>query len=154
MLVGEDATLEQLRWHIGRADVLHLACHAQFRTDNPRFSALHLLDGALTAEAAESMPLKPGICVLSACETGLADYGEADDMVGLVRSFMAGGAARVVASLWPVDDAVTVDVMGAFYTALRSGQPCAAALQQAQATVRARHPHPFYWSAFSLYGGW
>lgn len=153
-LVGENATLEQLRWHIGQADVLHLACHAQFRTDNPRFSALHLLDGALTAEAAESLPLRPGICVLSACETGLAEYGEADDMVGLVRSFMAGGAARVLASLWPVDDAVTVDFMAAFYAALRAGQPCAAALQQAQAALRATHPHPFYWSAFSLYGGW
>ena len=111
-------------------------------------------DTRFHAEAAESLPLKPGICVLSACETGLAEYGDADDMVGLVRSFMAGGAARVLASLWPVDDAVTVEVMTAFYTALSAGRPCAEALQQAQAAVRARHPHPFYWSAFSLYGGW
>ena len=34
----------------GGADVIHLACHAQFRSDNPMFSALHLADGALTVE--------------------------------------------------------------------------------------------------------
>ena len=154
VLAGEDATLEQLRRHVGAADVLHLACHAQFRTDNPRFSALHLLDGALTAEAAEALPLQAGICVLSACETALAEYGDADDMVGLVRSFMVGGAARVLASLWPIDDAVTAEYMAHFYGALRGGATPSAAVQRAQAAVRERHPHPFYWSAFTLYGGW
>ncbi len=153
-LIGADATLERLRQHIGEAEVVHLACHAQFRSDNPRFSALHLLDGALTAEATESLPLKAGVVVLSACETGLADYGEADDMVGLVRSFMVGGAARVLASLWPIDDAVTADFMAQFYRALRAGAAPAAAVQRAQAELRARHAHPYYWSAFTLYGGW
>jgi tetratricopeptide (TPR) repeat protein len=154
VLIGGDATLAQVRAHLGEADVLHLACHAQFRSDNPRFSALHLVDGALTAEATEALPLRAGICVLSACETGLSDYGEADDMVGLVRAFMTGGAARVLASLWPVDDAVTAGYMKAFYCAMRAGAPAAAAVQQAQQAVREAHPHPFYWSAFALYGGW
>jgi CHAT domain-containing protein len=71
-----------------------------------------------------------------------------------VRSFMVGGAARVLASLWPIDDAVTADFMAQFYRALRAGAAPAAAVQRAQAELRARHAHPYYWSAFTLYGGW
>ena len=136
------------------ADVVHLACHARFRTDNPVFSALHLHDGPLTAGLAESLELRAGIVVLSACETGLAEQGSGDEMVGLVRAFLVAGAARVLASLWPVDDAVTAVFMASFYGALGRGQTPAAALQQAQAQLRQQHPHPFHWAAFMLHGGW
>ena len=152
--VGAQATLATLRSHAGSADVIHLACHGQFRSDNPMFSALHLHDGLLTVEAAESLGLRPGIVVLSACETGLAELGSGDEMVGLVRAFLVAGAARVLASLWPVDDAVTASFMASFYAALCRGQAPAAALQRAQIDVMQTHPHPFYWAAFTLHGGW
>ncbi len=47
--MGEDATTAAVRSLAPEADVLHLACHGQFRPDNPMFSALHLADGWLTA---------------------------------------------------------------------------------------------------------
>ena len=134
--------------------MLHLACHAQFRSDNPRFSALHLHDGALTVDRAESLALRPGIVVLSACETALADSGGADEMVGLVRAFLVAGAARVLASHWPVDDQVTSQFMSAFYEGVVRGEGTATSLQQAQAQLMSEHSHPYFWSAFSLYGGW
>ena len=152
--VGEQATLAAVREHAGRADVIHFACHAHFRGDNPMFSALQLHDGALTVEAAEALRLKPGIVVLSACETGLAEHRSGDEMVGLVRAFLVAGAARVLASLWTVDDAVTAAFMAAFYRALCLGQAPAEALRAAQNELMQQHPHPFYWSAFTLHGGW
>ena len=153
--VGEAATLENLRAHAEHADVIHLACHAQFRTDNPVFSALHLHDGALTAEAAESLRLPGALVVLSACETALHDSaGGGDEMFGLARAFLVAGASRVMASLWPVDDALTAELMSEFYGGLRRGQPPAAALRLAQLAARRRQAHPFYWAAFSLIGGW
>jgi CHAT domain-containing protein len=152
--VGEQATLAALREHAVGADVLHLACHAQFRSDNPRFSALYLHDGTLSAEQAEQLELGPCTVVLSACESGLADHASGDEMVGLVRAFMVAGAARVVASLWPVDDAVTLGFMTHFYTALGRAPSPAAALREAQAAVMREHPHPYHWGAFTLYGGW
>ena len=152
--VGAQASLATLQAHAATADVLHLACHAQFRSDNPMFSALHLADAPLTVELAESLSLQPGIVVLSACETGLAEFGSGDEMVGLVRAFMVAGAARVLASLWPVDDAVTAQFMACFYGALCAGHEPAAALRAAQADVMRLHPHPFYWAAFTLHGGW
>ena len=156
--VGEAATLENLRAHAGDADVIHFACHAQFRTDSPVFSALHLHDGALTAEVAESLHMPGALVVLSACETALHDGGgegsSGDEMFGLTRAFLLAGAARVMAALWPVHDAATADLMSDFYGGLRRGQAPAAALRQAQLKERGRRGHPFFWASFSLMGGW
>jgi tetratricopeptide (TPR) repeat protein len=152
--VGAQATIETLVTHAGSADMIHLACHAQFRSDNPMFSALQLHDGALTVERIEALKLRSGMVVLSACETGLAELGSGDEMVGLVRAFLVAGAARVLASLWPVDDEVTALFMTSFYAALCCGQAPAAALRLAQNDVMRQHPHPFYWAAFVLHGGW
>jgi CHAT domain-containing protein len=152
--IDADATLANLRALAPQADVIHFACHAQFRADNPMFSALHLHDGALTVEAAESLGLNRSTVVLSACETALADQGCGDEMVGLVRAFLVAGAARVVASLWPVDDRITAEFMTHFYAALAQDRAPAAALREAQIIVRRKHLHPYYWAAFTLFGGW
>jgi tetratricopeptide (TPR) repeat protein len=153
-LIDEAATLEALRTEAPTADVLHLACHAQFRSDNPLFSALHLRDGAVTAEWLQGLSLNQAVVVLSACETGLAEQGQGDEMVGLVRAFLVAGASRVVAALWPVDDAVTEAFMGTFYRELVAGALSASALQRAQSSVMQAHPHPYYWAGFVLQGGW
>ncbi len=153
-LVDADATLAALRSQAGAADVIHLACHAQFRSDNPMFSALHLHDGAVTAEWLAGLKLRAAVVVLSACETGLAEQAQGDEQVGLVRGFLVAGAARVLATLWPVDDAVTARFMAAFYAAMSGGAGCASALQQAQTEVMRDHPHPCYWAGFALNGGW
>lgn len=138
----------------GPIDLLHLACHARFRQDSPMFSALQLADGPLTAEAIEAMPLGARLVVLSACETGLAGALGGDELVGLVRAFMLAGAERVVASLWPVDDAVSAGLMYHFYQSVAAGHGLAPALRQAQCAVMRAHPHPFFWAAHTVHGGW
>lgn len=152
-LVGDRATTGALLEAAGRADLLHLACHAHFRGDSPRFSALELRDGPLTAERIEQLSLRPGLVVLSACETAVADETR-DEMLGLARAFLVAGASRVLASLWSVDDAVTLAFMRAFYPALVAGAEPGEALRQAQQAIRREHPHPFHWAAFALVGGW
>lgn len=155
VLVDDAATPQALRRAAAGVDLLHLACHAQFRGDNARFSALHLHGAALTADEAETLPLDGGpLVVLSACETGLAEAGPVDEMVGLVRAFLRAGATGVLASLWPVDDAVTARFMADFHGALAAGQTPATALRGAQAALRTAFPHPFFWAPFTLYGGW
>jgi CHAT domain-containing protein len=152
--VGAQATRANLQAHACHADILHLACHAQFRSDNPRFSALHLHDGPLAVDAAELLGLRACTVVLSACETGLSEAGVGDESMGLVRGFLVAGAARVVASLWPVDDAVTEAFMSRWYGALAAGHGPAAALQAAQLSTRRQEAHPYFWAAFVLHGGW
>ena len=154
VLIGTEANAASLRAACTDADVLHLACHAEFRSDNPMFSALQLADGPFTVQDAETLQLRQGIVVLSACETGVAAYSRGDEMIGLVRAFLLAGASRVVASMWPVDDAVTLRFMAAFYRSLRGGNAPSVALRAAQLDLMHTHPHPFHWAAFTLYGGW
>ena len=154
VLIGDEANAVALRAACADADVLHLASHAEFRSDNPMFSALQLADGPFTVQDAETLQLRRGIVVLSACETGVAVYSRGDEMIGLVRAFLVAGASRVVASMWPVDDAVTLRFMAAFYRSLRGGNAPSVALRAAQLDLMHTHPHPFHWAAFTLYGGW
>jgi CHAT domain-containing protein/tetratricopeptide (TPR) repeat protein len=153
VFVGEQATLAAVQRDSGNASVVHLACHAQFRSDNPMFTALHLYDGALTVELAETLCLRPGLVVLSGCETGLSELGCGDEMVGLVRAFLVAGTSRVLATSWPIDDLHAARFMANFYGACRRGLAPAAALRQAQTEAMKDDPHPFYWAAYSLYGG-
>jgi CHAT domain-containing protein len=92
--------------------------------------------------------------VLSACETALSAAGSGDEMFGLTRAFLVAGASRVLAALWPVDDATTAELMFDFYSGLRRGQPPGAALRLAQLAARERRAHPFYWASFALMGRW
>ncbi len=154
LLIDEHATVANLRRYSGEVHVLHLACHAHFRSDNPMFSALELADQSFAAIDAETLNLRSAIVTLSGCETGIAQYQRGDEMFGLVRAFLVAGASRIVASLWAVDDATTKRFMGIFYQALKSGAKPASALREAQCTVMKTHPHPFHWAAFVLYGGW
>lgn len=153
-LVGECATLAALRSGAAQTDLLHLACHAQFRADNPRFSALHLHDQVLSADEAESLPLAGCTVVLSACDTAVADAAAGNEMAGLARAFLVAGAARVVATLWPVNDRMAADFMAEFYPRLRAGAGTAAAVRDAQAALRQQHAHPAHWAPFTVCGGW
>jgi CHAT domain-containing protein len=154
-LLADQATLAALQGAAPGADVLHLACHGQFRPDNPLFSALRLSDRWLTVREASRLDLRHcGLVVLSACETGLSALAPGDDLIGLARGFFSAGAPSLVVSLWTVDDETTAQLMSHFYARLRAGDGPAAALQSAQRRLLAQNPHPFFWSPFVLLGRW
>jgi CHAT domain-containing protein/tetratricopeptide (TPR) repeat protein len=154
LLLDDQATLAALRAQSASADVLHLACHGQFRPDNPLFSSLRLADDWLTVRDAYSLELNCGLVVLSACETGTSAVAPGDELIGLARGFFSAGAPSLVVSLWTVDDASTAALMTSFYTRLRAGDRPAAALRHAQCEILRDHPHPFFWSPFVLLGRW
>ncbi len=135
-----------------RPDVLHLACHGQFRADSPLFSALALADGPLALHDIQSLPAPRAAVVLSACETAQSHVAPGDEMLGLARGFLLAGAPRVLATLWAVEDAATARLMAGFYRAWRTGAQPAQALRQAQLALRAEQPHPYYWAPTVLYG--
>lgn len=150
--VGSDATLSALRSEAAQADLLHLACHGEFRADSPLFSALHLHDGTLTALDAETLPLAASLVVLSGCETALADTARDDEAVGLVRAFLIAGARRVLGGLWRIDDAATARWMSAFHAALAAGAAPAQAMRAVQRRFIAEGAHPYVWAPFVLHG--
>ncbi len=151
-LLDEQATLEALRTQAPDADVLHLACHGQFRPDNPLFSSLRLGDGWLTVRDAYTLNLSCALVTLSACETGVSAVAPGDELIGLARGFLAAGSPSLLISLWTVDDEATARLMTTFYTHLRAGKSPVAALRQAQLEMIETNPHPFFWAPFVLVG--
>ena len=150
--VGAEASLSTFYDSAPQADVLHIATHGVHRPDNPMFSGLRLFDGWLAARDLYSVQLSASLVVLPACESVLASNTEGDELFGIARGFLYAGAPSLIGSLWPVQDEQTAQLMVAFYGALRRGLGTAAALREAQLSLRAEHPNPYHWAAFSVIG--
>ena len=150
----EAATSEVLRLHSSGADVIHLACHAQFRSDNPLFSSLRLGDGWFTARDAYALKLNCGLVTLSACETGMNAVAPGDELMGLTRGFFLAGSPTVMMSLWTIDDAATTELIVEFYRELSKTNSPASALRAAQIKLMEKRPHPFFWAPFVVVGRW
>jgi CHAT domain-containing protein len=149
-LLGAAATAAALRGRAGDFDVLHLCCHATIDRDDPLQSGVVLAAGAgvggetLTVRDLLGLDLGAEIAILSACDTGLSERRSGDELVGLVRAILRGGAASVLVSLWAVDDHSTALLVGRFYQRLLADKPGrqtrfakAEALRTAQRELRA-----------------
>ncbi len=90
-------------------------------------------DGVLLAAELTGIDLRgTDLVVLSACETAAGESLDGEGVMGLRRALNAAGATNVVMTLWPVDDAATVEVMEVFYQKYLSGIPAAKAMAETQ----------------------
>ena len=66
---------------------------------------------------------------------------------------MFAGAGNVVATLWPVEDRASAELVGGFYDALAE-YDAAAALAEAQRGLLAQEGWraPYYWAAYQVAG--
>jgi CHAT domain-containing protein len=156
-LLEEKATLSELRRRALDCRILHLAAHGDFRPDNPLFSGLALADGWLTTLDIFNLRLSSALVTLSACQSGRSVVGGGDELLGLMRSFLAAGASALVSTLWAVEDRSTAQLMSKFYSYLSQGQRKGAALRQAQLdlihdTQGSAYGHPYFWAPFFLVG--
>jgi CHAT domain-containing protein/tetratricopeptide (TPR) repeat protein len=145
---------------------VHFATHGLLDSERPGLSSLVLsmvdaagkpVDGFLRANDIYNLKLPAELVVLSACETGLGKEIKGEGLVGLTRGFMYAGAARVVVSLWNVNDKATADLMAKFYERmLKQGERPAAALRAAQVEMwkQKQWQSPYYWAAFTMQGEW
>lgn len=127
-LTGADATVDAVTAALERADLVHLAAHGRFRTDNPLLSSLTLSDGQLTVYDLEAVRRVPGCLVLSACDAGLSEVRAGDELMGLAAALFSLGTRTLVAAVAPVPDGETRPVALAFHDELRAGRRPAEAL--------------------------
>lgn len=142
-------------------DLLHLAGH--FRPDNERpWNSAFLLradpdptrDFRLTATDILGKKLRARLCFLSGCESASGKTLPGEGVQGMAGAFLAAGVKSVVATLWPVDDRVTRELVRQFYRGIERGETAGEALAKAQRSIRSARATsaPFYWAGFVLVG--
>jgi CHAT domain-containing protein/tetratricopeptide (TPR) repeat protein len=144
---------------------VHFATHGFLNTAHPELSGIALSmisedgkeqDGFLRAHEIFNLKLPAELVVLSGCRTGLGKEIRGEGLVGLTRGFMYAGAARVLVSLWDVNDEATAELMSRFYKAMLGKEKLspAAALKAAQTSMwkDSRWQSPYYWAGFVLQG--
>lgn len=150
---------------LGNYRILHFATHGLLNSNQPDLSCVALSmvdargekqDGFLLLNDIYNLRLSADLVVLSACSTALGKDIRGEGLVGLTRGFMYAGAARVMASLWNVDDQRTAELMKRFYEkVLKDRMQPSAALRAAQLEMwRSENNSPYYWGAFVLQGEW
>lgn len=158
--LSAEATEERLRREAGKVDVLHVAAHGAFDSDETVFSRVELsagggYDGHLEVHEIFGLDLaETDLVVLSACNTALGEQTRGDESTGLTRALLYAGSPAVITSLWPVADAASGALMESFYRNLRHTSDLAEALRRAQLEVmsRAEWRSPHFWAAFVLTG--
>jgi CHAT domain-containing protein len=173
ILTGPDATADALR-SVDSPRFLHVATHGfavaddpdDPRDDNPMLRAGLVFAGANQGASAESMVLASEVAsldldgtrlvVLSACESGLGDAENGEGVYGLRRALQLAGSRSQVMSLWPVDDAATMEFMTGFYERLESGQGMSEALRETKLEMMRSEEYGEvrYWAPFVLAGDW
>ncbi|MBU1699569.1 MAG: CHAT domain-containing protein [Candidatus Eisenbacteria bacterium] len=143
-------TRATLRREAARAGLVHLAAHGALRTDNPAFSSIQLQDGPLYVHDLSDFRLPGSTVVLTACSSGRGVAPGGDEWIGLARGFLSAGARHVVASLWPIHDAATQELMGRFYAEFAGHADPTRALTEAMRGTRASRPHPWHWASFAV----
>ena len=155
---ARDAALGQFRY-------VHFATHGLINSAHPELSGIVLSlvdqhgaeqDGFLVTHEIYNLNLPVEMVVLSGCKTGLGKEIKGEGLIGLTRGFMYAGAARVMVSLWDINDESTADLMARLYKNLLGKQRLspAAALREAQLSLwnSRRWRPPYYWAAFLLQG--
>ncbi len=141
----------------GGFQVLHIATHGQFNTENADQSVIELADanlrpgdlrGGLLRGIRRSMPL----VFLNACDGGRANFG----LTGLggwaEKLFKEANAAAFVGALWEVHDELAVEFSKHFYNRLAEGDTLGEAMRAARAHLRDIDPINPTWLAYTLYG--
>jgi len=142
--------------------LVHVASHFRFSPGTEINSFLLLGDGQkLTLGDIRTQNYRfdnVDLLTLSACDTGLGGGRDAQgrEIEGFGVVAQQQGAKAVLATLWPVSDRSTAELMSDFYRRRQSlGLNKAEALRQSQlALLKGKNAHPFYWAPFILMGNW
>lgn len=160
IFVQRDATKLTFKQHANQSAVLHVAAHAEVDEVDPLFSRILLANdgqdrGLLEAREVYGLDMRSvSLVTLSACESGLGKVVKGDEIVGFTRSFLSAGASSMVASLWPVADDATEQLMTGLYHGMTDGADLMDAMRAAQLDVqkKRRFTHPFFWAPFNVIG--
>jgi hypothetical protein len=151
-------------------DVIHFATHGLVREETPGLREPSMVltpnpdgdpldDGLLTSSQIAALPLRARLVVLSACNSARYQPSIFDSgLQGLSTSFAIAGVPSMIASLWPIESALTRDLIVATFQSARGGE---VAIADALALAVRKHLdgpaprpllHPRFWAALVVVG--
>lgn len=147
----------------GEYDVIHYAGHAAFDRDKPDLSGLLLWNKEVFfAQKARRLLEGRPLVFVNACESGRTANEDAPEQLvegalqrpaeGILSSFIYGGAAACVGSIWPVYDQSAREFAVAFYRRVLEGLMVGEALRLTRRDIRAKYPKQVTWASYVLYG--
>ena len=157
--VGADAVPERYAKAVP-ADftTIHFATHATANRESPLNSAIILSHEGenfkLYARDVAQVPLQAELVTISACHSAGAKTYSGEGLIGFAWAFLMAGAQNVIASLWNVDDAVSVEIMRHLYAEIAAGQPPARALRAAKLVLMrssGRYKTPYFWGSLQVF---
>jgi len=109
-------------------------------------------DGFLSFSKVLQLKLDAEVVTLAACMTGVGRVMQGEGVLNFARAFQQAGARSVMVALWniPVDESMKFYLT--FYKNLKEGKSRIEALKAARQEVRAKEPHPYFWSGLILHG--
>ena len=160
-LTGKEATKPEVLSRLNSVALVHIAAHGRaetgeiFLSPNPTVAKKKLKqeDFFLTMADVLKAKMRARLVVLSCCHSGRGKI-KAEGVVGLARAFLGAGARCVLASLWAIDDAATLQFMRYFYEHLAEGKCVSKALHQTMKQMRESDNFSDikYWAPFVLIG--
>jgi CHAT domain-containing protein/Tfp pilus assembly protein PilF len=137
---------------------IHFATHATANLESPLNSAIILSHQGesfkLYARDVAGVPLTADLVTISACTSAGSKAYSGEGLMGFAWAFMQAGAKNVIASLWEVDDARSVEIMRRLYAGMAAGQNPARALRSAKIALiqsGAAGRLPYYWGTLVVF---
>jgi len=164
LLSGIAATKDRVVNSFGRHAVVHFSGHSVALGENQLVSVIPLApageadSGILYAYEllGRSFP-RTRLVVLASCATVGEPGPDFERISGFVRPLLGDGVPAVIASLWPVDDRATAELLGRFHQRFRAGDDAPHALRSAQLAMLHRRPEKLamsaLWAGFEVFGG-
>jgi CHAT domain-containing protein/tetratricopeptide (TPR) repeat protein len=162
--IGSTSTEAGLKTALLAGASVHVASHGSHNSQNPLFSRMivgrtrrtRVDDGHLDVHEILGLQTTSPLVFLSGCETGLGSgtqsaFERGSEEGSLAQAFLIAGAQTVVATLWRVDDAGSIELAKTFYRQIRLGASPSEALATAQrAGIKAQSGYS--WGAYAVSG--
>ena len=167
-IVEDAATKAAVKTVLGQRGLLLVGTHGANSPQSPLQGCLLLRSGdgdddTITAEEIFETTVGSDLVILSACYSGMADQSPlpGDDLFGIQRALLHGGARAVIAGTWDVYDMTGPVIVDELLKRLAAGEPVSAALAGAQRAFLERQrsegsgnpfTHPYFWAVYTLTG--
>jgi CHAT domain-containing protein len=172
VLTNKTATLRRLYEAAQGSRYVHLATHGLTDTSGAAvYSALALTrPKRITMEDTGVLTLarlldewwarldSTELVVLSACDTATGRVISGEGVFSLSWGFMYAGTPAVIASLWPVADDSTAELMSNLYREIAESERRESSAAKLEAFVKVRealrkkYPEPYFWAPFIYMG--